>query len=565
MASSKSGEVGLVEKRLLAILIIFTLLLTGIAGKAFYEQVFMGPTYAARSLEIRTRQFPTEEYIRGDILDRNGVSLTDSAYRPSIVFFPRLINNPENLIQKISTQLPELKINIQNIKPYYQNGKKYFPEPFFIKVDENIKYAQIVNSWNEPGVTVVPIKTRYGKNSLAVHIVGYTDYQQKGIKGIEARFDEKLRGSRPEQIITPITDARNNFLKGLGYRIIDLGKDAVRNDIILTIDSRIQNIVEQVMDKRQIIKGAVVILDVKTGTILAAASRPEFDQKNPDKTYGFNDNQLERVIGDDYKVYPGSIFKVITAAAALEEGIVTPETRFICTGSSEYVTCPREHGELTFTEAMQYSCNVTFVDVGLKLGRKKLEEYMLNKFGFGLEENKRLDSARARANGIIGQELFRVSPLEIANMMATIARDGYHQKIVDPWNNRLVKAIKKDAKVENFTQTPMFFKLYSKETAEKLKEMLIATNKWGSGKRAWIEGYGSAGKTGTPEIINKNGEKDYLAWYTGYAPIKKPQYAVVVLIEEIEGLSKAALQGGYHAGPVFKEILEQTLALDYGF
>jgi len=533
----------------------------GITGKAFYEQIIMGPAYASKSLEIRTKQFSAEEYVRGEILDCNGISLTDAAYRPTVVIFPKLVLEPERLLARFKEELPQISISDKAIKPYFKNEKIIYPEPFIIRVENNTDILPKISAWNEPGVTILPYKSRYGLDSLAVHLVGYIGYQEngyepQGMTGIEGRFDDLLKGSRPENILTPITDARDSVLEGLGYRLINLGEDEKRTDIYLSIDSRIQRIAEKVLTEKGIIKGSVTVLDIDTGNILAAATRPIYDQNNLENTMGFEDNQIERVI--DYKVYPGSIFKVITAAAALEKGIVTLDTKFVCTGSSPdfRVKCPREHGEISFAEAVEQSCNVTFVQVGLSLGREVLEEFIIEKFGFRPIENKSLDSPAAIAHGIIGQEIFEVTPLEIANMMATIARDGYHQEIKDPWKSRLIMATKNKETMENYIEIPQYTQIYSKETAQKLKAVLISTNQRGSGKRAWIEGYGSAGKTGTPQV---NGLGEYMAWYTGYAPIEKPKYAVAVLIEEIQGLTKKDLQGGYYAGPIFKEILEGIL------
>ena len=533
----------------------------GIIGKAFYEQIIMGPTYASKSLEIRTKQFSAEEYVRGEILDRNGISLTDATYRPTVVIFPKFVSEPEGLLARLKMELPQISLSEKAIKPYFKNNTKIYPEPFIIRVENNIDFLSKVSAWNEPGIAILPYKSRYGLDSLAVHLIGYMGFKEnghepQGMTGIEGRFDALLKGSRTEKIITPITDARNSILNGLGFRLIDLGKDEKRTDIFLTIDSRIQKIAEDVLVENSIIKGSVVVLDIDTGNILAGATRPIYDQNNLDNTMGFKDNQIERTI--DYKVYPGSIFKVITAAAALEKGVVTLDTKFICTGSSSdfRVKCPREHGEITFSQAMEQSCNVTFVQVGLSLGRQVLEEFIIEKFGFNPIENKTFDSSAAIAHGIIGQEIFEVTPLEIANMMATIARDGYHQEIMDPWKSRLVMAMRNKQIMENYIEIPEYKQIYSRDTAQKLKEVLTATNQRGSGRRAWIEGYGSAGKTGTPQA-NELGE--YMAWYTGYAPIEKPKYAVAVLIEEIEGLTKGDLQGGYHAGPIFKEILERVL------
>lgn len=554
----------IVQRRLIILMIIFSLLFAGITGKAFYEQIIMGPSYAIQSLQMRTKGFPAEQYFRGEILDHNGISLTDSAYRLAVVIFPKLIVEPDQVLAKFKKELPQIAIKADDIKPYFKNDNKIYPEPFILKGVGDTDIS-VIYTWNEPGITVAPYKKRYGIGSLAVHLIGYMGYPEsgyypQGMTGLERRFDEILQGDKPEKIIIPLTDARNNILEGLGYRLIELGKDETRQDIILTIDGRIQKIVEEVLDEKGIVKGSLVVLDIKTGNVLAAASRPLYDPNNLEDHKGFPDNQVERTI--DYKVYPGSIFKVITALAALEEGIVTPETKFVCNGSSPdfRVQCPRAHGEISFSQAMERSCNVTFVQVGLDLGRKKLEEYMIDKFGFKPLKNKALDSPEAIAHGVIGQVIFKVSPLEIANMMATIARDGYHQELSDPWKTRLVQAIEtsKD-EIENVIQLPEYKKLYSDETAEKLRQVLTTTNQQGSGRRAWLEGYGSAGKTGTPQA---DGLGAYMAWYTGYAPTDKPRYAVSVLIEEAIGVKKSELQGGLHAGPVFKEILERIFHLN---
>ncbi|NLT96209.1 MAG: penicillin-binding protein 2 [Clostridia bacterium] len=543
------------QKRIAVLVLLFGLLFLGVTGKAFYEQILMGPSYASQSLNIRTEQFPAEQYLRGDILDRNGLSLTDSAYRPTVVIFPRFISDARKVIERFHRELPQVNIKIEDLQPYIKNSVLIFPDPFILKNGQDPKIISVISRWDEPGIAVLPYKMRYGRGTVAVHLIGYMGFKEKGIypqgmTGIEKKFDEILKGQRAEKIITPIIDARSNILKGLGYRLLDLGKDASRNDIYLTLDLRIQRIVEEVMDEKGIIKGGVIILDIQTGNILAAASRPLFDPNDPGETMGFHDNQVERTL--DYKVYPGSVFKVITAAAALEEGIITPESKFVCTGSSPdfRVQCPRPHGELTFSEAMEQSCNVTFVQVGLKLGREKLKEYISEKFGIEPIPGKALDSQEAIAHGIIGQVIFQVSPLEMANIMATIARDGYHQELLDPWETRLLRSE---------VQLPRYKKVYSLATAQKLKAILKATNQRGSGKRAWVEQYGSAGKTGTPQA---NGLGEFMAWYTGYAPLEQPRYAVSVLIEELAGVSKRDLQGGTHAGPVFKEIMEKVLLLE---
>ncbi|SMB95580.1 penicillin-binding protein 2 [Desulfonispora thiosulfatigenes DSM 11270] len=544
--------------RVTNLIIVFAVLFIGISSKAFYEQIINGPKYAQMSLSSRIIDFPGEEYVRGDILDCHNVSLTDTRTETNIVVFPQLIKEHDVLLKKIKKEIPEIYPKFTNLKPYYRNHIKIYPDPFTIKTNEE-DIIDTISAWDEKGIMTLPVKTRYGEYSTATNIVGCLGYKDKGtyregLLGIEQKWEKKLRGEKAEEIISPIMDGRGNLLEGLGFRNIMIEKDKKRVDVVLTIDSQIQRVAEEALDKYNVIKGSVVVLNIENGDILAAASRPALDQKKPNFT-----DQKERVI--DYKVYPGSVFKVLTAAAILEEGLVTPDSTFDCTGESSlsHVTCPREHGHLTMTEAMARSCNTTFVHYGLQLGPNKLKEYIIDKFGIKPVKGKALNSNNARANGIIGQEIFKTSPLEIANIMATIARNGSHQDIEDVWNKRLIKGLITSEGYENLSKKPIFTKIYSDTTARELKNMLAETNKNGSGKRAWIEEYGSAGKTGTPQTDKAD---EYLAWYAGYAPLENPKWAIAVLIEEKESKSKEELQGGRDAGPIFKHIIDTILKFE---
>lgn len=543
------------KKRIVFLMIFFSFLFLGISLKAFFEQIVMGPFYTKKALSSRTFDFSGEDYSRGDILDCHGFSLTDTAIRPSIVFYPKLISNPEKICNKLQKEIPELSIRCSNIKPYYKNSNKIYPAPFSIEIPLGKEYIiDTINSWNEKGIVCLPVKTRYGPNSIAHHIVGYIGFQEgiytkEGLLGIEKRWEEQLKSS-PKNILSPILDAHHKPLHGLGYRNISLpSKDSL--DVLLTIDSRYQRIVEKVLDEEKIIEGGVVLLDVKTGKILAAASRPVFNQRNPS-----GKNQIEKII--DYKVYPGSIFKIITAAAALEENIVSLNTKFNCVGSSNdfKVTCPRPHGKMSLTEAMKNSCNITFVNLGLKLGREKLQKYITEKFTFSLVEGKKIDSQEAFAHSIIGQVYIKTSPLEIANLMVTIARDGYHQPLENPWETRLIKGTKTEEGFKFINQKIKLEKIYGKSTAQQLKYLLEETNRSGSGKNAWLADYGSAGKTGTPNTDKKN---EYIAWYAGYFPLQNPQIAMVIIVENKKGVSKNQLQGGRHAAPLFRKIAEEII------
>ena len=166
----------MMAKRLITLIFLFSFLFIGLTGKAFYEQIIMGPSHVKRSLSIRTIDFPGEEFIRGDILDRNGISLTDTAIRPTLVVYPRLIENP----LEIATKIQEIKI--KDIEPYYRNNVKIYPSPFLIHITENNRHnLSIVKEINSPSLTILPIKTRYGPNALAEHIIGYIGYPLMGV------------------------------------------------------------------------------------------------------------------------------------------------------------------------------------------------------------------------------------------------------------------------------------------------------------------------------------------------------------------------------------------------
>lgn len=546
------------KKRITSIIIIFSILMLGIIGKAFYEQVINGPKYAKMSLNSRIIDFSGEEYLRGDILDRYNISLTDTRTETNIVVFPQLIKDPDSLLKKVRKEIPEIYPQFRELKPYYKNRIKIYPDPFTIDTEKE-EVIDIVSSWDEQGIMALPIEKRYGEHATATNIVGCLGYKGKGtylegLLGIEKKWEDKLRGEKAQEVISPIIDGKGNLLEGLGFRNMIIEKDKNRVDVVLTIDSRIQRIAEEALNEYKIVKGSVVVLNIENGEILAAASSPALDQKNPD----FSD-QKDRALA--YKVYPGSVFKVITAAAALEEKLVQPETDFNCTGKSQesHVTCPSVHGHLTFTDAMARSCNTAFVDYGLKLGPDKLEEYISDKFGIQKVAGKKLNSKNAIANGIIGQEIYKTSPLEVANIMATIARGGQHQAIEDIWNERLVKGMITSTGYQDLRKKGVFKKIYSDTTAIQLKEMLIETNKNGSGKGAWIEDFGSAGKTGTPQTDK---EDEYLAWYSGFAPLQNPKWAVAVLVEEKENKAKKDLLGGVDASPIFKYIVDRILEFD---
>ena len=360
-------------------------------------------------------------------------------------------------------------------------------------------------------MVAVAEKKRYGYSLLASHAVGYINtVDNRGISGIEGQYDEILRGNKPEYIAAMV-DAGQHIIPGLGYKRLKIGSGTEPCNVVLTLDSRIQKSVESVIEGK-ISKGAVLVLRPSTGEILAMVSRPNFDANNVSEYLNQNSAPLLNRTVSSYQ--PGSVFKLAVAAAALESNIVSPDDVFSDPGyidvnklrfkGWDYESGGR--GQLTFTEAMAYSSNPVFIQVGLKLGAEKLLFYA-REFGFGYhtelnfdgEANGNLPSAKNMypgdlANLAIGQGSFEATPLQIAVLVSTIVNDGI--KVQPCLVHKLTTEDGTNIRTFPLSQGT---RVISQSTALKMREMMVAVTRYGTGHEAYVKGYGSAGKTGTAE------------------------------------------------------------------
>lgn len=522
-----------------------------VIAKLAYIQVYKGPIYAASSFSGRADLFPLEEASRGDILDRNGKSLLDAQIQPTLIILPKLLDDPEGFYQQFSRNFPQLSLLHQEIVPQNKNGTLVYPPTLVVPIPDTTTLHALQKEIKQ-GVVIAPYRQRYGDNPLAIHLLGYLDSEKKGVKGLEKLFDHYLADDHAATYLAYMSDAQRHIIAGSGMRIID--QKTERCDVVLSIDQSLQQKLEELMNTFHITRGAAVILDTHTGQILAACSRPVYTPKDLAQTYGYQDNQLERVMGEDYRYYPGSIFKLCTAVAILEENIADERTVFTCDNVPPQQKCPRPHGTINFQEALKVSCNNYFIALGEKLGREKLSDYLLNRWGFSLEVGKKLDSAASRANGIIGQELFTVSPLEMANVMVTIANDGKAFSLDDVWYNQLTLGIKENEDWLVQFELPKQTQQFSAQSIKVLQKLLRNETKVNGTSLTY------AGKTGTPEIYTANGKKSYLAWYIGYAPFDEPRYAAAIVIEQIAGVPEEDLAGGKYALPFFQQLMATILS-----
>ncbi|HEY3424087.1 MAG TPA: penicillin-binding transpeptidase domain-containing protein [Negativicutes bacterium] len=546
--------------RIYKLMFFFLILGVLLVMRIFYLQILEGPKLAIQGLSSRMQEVPIE-IARGEIVDRNGLLLTNTAQHFSIIIFPSQISNKQNVIDKL-TALTDLTAQELVTKLNEKNG-----HPFKLQSNIDEATAQKINSLQIPGVIVVAEKIRYGYSSLASHVTGYINAaDNQGVSGIEKMYDDVLRSNEPEYAAA-LVDAKQQIVPGLGYKRLRLTNGARPSNVVLTLDKRIQKSVENVLDRHKI-KGAVVILRPSTGEILAMASRPNFDANNLSEYLAQDTAPLLNRAVAAYQ--PGSVFKLLVAAAALESKIVSPDDLFFDKGYIEVNNLRFKgwdyenggRGRLTFAEALAYSSNPVFIEVGLKLGANRLVDYA-QKLGFGQRTKLGFDGEAAGnlppaenmypgelANFAIGQGSFEATPLQIVSLVATIVNDGIK---VDPYI--VGKLTSPDGTIIKNYAVSRGVRVLSRQTAEKMRKMMIGVTKFGTGQAAYVDDFGSAGKTGTAETgrLNQMGQSVNHAWFAGYAPLENPQYAVVVLVED-------GMSGGDVAAPIFREILTDILS-----
>lgn len=550
------AEAFLFRHRLIGLAVCFLAGWLLLIGKLFNVQIVDNKKMAEMALAQRMQEVPVA-VARGDILDRNNVSLTNTSSHYSVLLFPGQVTHKEETAEGLSSCLD---IPPQQIMAQLQKAV----QPFKLKTDVDAVTAGKVNSLGLTGVIAVEEKLRYGFDNYAAHILGYINTSDnRGMSGIELAFDSVLRTEQVEAVAA-LVDGGQRLIPGLGYKRIKLAAAKSPAHVILTLDSNLQRKVERVMDRR-VETGAVVVLQPYTGEILAMASRPNFNGNDLALSLTRKDAPLlNRAIAG---FQPGSVFKVVVAAAALEEGIVNPEDIFYDPG---YINVGKlrfkgwnydkgGNGRISFREAMVFSSNPVFIEVGLKLGPAALMEYA-RKFGFGTsselgiaeETRGNLPEPEAMhpgdiANMAIGQGMLEASPLQVASMIAAVVNNGVR---VRP---RLVeRTMTGDGTILESFPPSAGKRIMSKQTARCLQNMLAETTVRGTGQGAMVEKVGTAGKTGSAETgrLDAGGKSINHAWFAGYAPVKNTQYVIVVLVEE-------GRSGGDVAAPIFKEIVEE--------
>jgi cell division protein FtsI/penicillin-binding protein 2 len=498
---------------------------------------------------------------RGSILDRSGRELAVSISTQSLYAHPPRVKDPDRmgrlLAPHVGRSAGDLRALLRSDESFVWLKRRIDPMQArsIADLDPQVGRGGPIDFQSEP-------KRYYPQGSLAVHVIGFADLDQNGIEGIEKRFDDVLRGDSTKYLA--VRDAKGAML------LQQLRPPAKRShDVVLTIDVVIQHVVERELDRAIRETGAhaasAIVLDPKTGQILALANRPTVDPL----AYGRGPAEARRNRAIEYAYEPGSTFKVVSTSAAIERGTVTPEHRFDCTAfriAGKSYTDVHRYGVLSVREILEHSSNVGMVQVGRTVPREVLRDTVV-RFGFGrrtgielpAERNGNITSlARMSATSpaalAIGYEV-DVTALQVAQAYGALANEG----ILVP--SRIVLGTCDENGRLTATERPEARRVVSERTAATMISMMEGVVVRGTGGNARVPGYHIAGKTGTAKKVLPGGRgytlDEYYASFGGFGPLKDPRVVAFVVLDTPRG---SIYYGGQVAAPVFARIVADSLS-----
>lgn len=548
-------------------IIIAALVLTGRLG---YLMIYQADHYGvlARQIHERERSIKAE---RGKILDCNGVELANNKPVCTISVIHSQIKDPEKVIKILSD---ELGISEEKVR------KRVEKISSIERIKSNVakELADKIREYDLDGVMIdEDYKRYYPLGTLASKVIGFTGSDNQGIIGLEVEYEKYLHGI--DGTILTLTTARGVEIKNAAENRTE---PIAGNNLTLSLDVNIQKYAEQaakkVFEAKQANNVKLIAMNPQNGEIYAMVNYPEFDLNDPftlPDTYATtltqkqkNDalNQMWRnaCISDSYE--PGSTFKVITATAAFEEGVIRINDTFNCPGfkivEDRKIRCHKTagHGMQTFKQGIQNSCNPVFMEVGARVGPERMYKNF-KKLGLfkktGIDVPGEAGSIMHKLEDVKPVELatmsfgqgFQVTPLELLRAQSAVVNGG---TLVTPHFG--VSISNADGTVVKKIKYPVEEHVIKKETSDTMKMLLESVVSQGSGKNAYIEGYEIGGKTATSEKLPRSSNK-YISSFMGFAPADDPKIIAIVLIDEPVG----TYYGGTIAAPVIKELLADVL------
>lgn len=539
-------------------------------GRLVYLMIFRGDYYSrlATDLQQRERQIKAA---RGKILDAGGVVLAGNKSVCTISVIHNQIEDPEGVIAMLVKELDLPEDRVRKRVEKYSSIEK-------IKSNVDKETGNRILAYGYAGVKVdEDYKREYPYDDLASKVLGFTGGDNQGIIGLETVYDDYLQGQ--DGTILTTTDARGVEVDNIGEERIE---PVAGNNLRLSLDANIQLFAAQAAEKAYLQKDAdsvsILVMNPKDGQMFAMVDYPEFNLNQPfELTEEYREyagteeeqdylNQMWRnhCINDTYE--PGSTFKIITSAAALEEGVVSLEDRFHCPGyiivEDRRIRCHKTtgHGAESFVEGIENSCNPVFINVGLRIGADRFYDYfdqfgLLTKTGIDLPGeaatimHKRENIGLVEIATISFGQSFQITPIQLAATVSSIINGGNR---VTPHFGVQVEDASGNC-IEKFSYEQKEG-ICSSETSEKMRYLLEKVVSEGGGNKAYIEGYSIGGKTATSQTLPRSANR-YISSFLGFAPADDPQVLVLVIIRNPSGI----YYGGTIAAPVAKEIFENIL------
>ena len=559
------------KKKMLVVFLAAAVMILGLLGRLVYLMIFDAEYYQekAKALHEREREIKAA---RGEIVDRNGVVLATNRTVCTISVIHSQIKEPERVIEVLSKELGISSGEIRKKAEKISSREK-------IKTNVDKETGDRIREYDLDGVKIdEDFKRYYPYDSLASKVIGFTGGDNQGIIGLEVKYEKWLKGTNGTILTT--TDARGIELEGIAEdRIEPVAGETLQISLDYNIQMYAQQAALKVMEEKEADAVVILVMNPQNGEIYACVNIPEFNLNDPltlnmeEDTSELDDevkqerlNQMwrNRCINDTYE--PGSVFKVFTASAALEEGVVSLTDQFYCPGykivEDRKIRCARTtgHGAETFVQGVQNSCNPVFIEVGLRLGVDNFYKYF-EKFGLlektGVDLPGEADTIMHKKENVGQVELatmsfgqsFQVTPIQMAATISSLINGG--ERITPHFGMATYRADGEKTETFDYGEGK---RILSQEVSETMQAVLETVVSEGGGKNAYIEGYRIGGKTATSQTLPRSARK-YIASFVGFAPADDPEVLAMAVIYNPQGV----YYGGTIAAPVVRDIFDNVL------
>lgn len=557
------------RKKIVALMLMITIVMAALFGRLIYLMVFRSVYYEKIAQDLHERERSIKA-ARGKIVDRNGIVLADNKSVCTISVIHSQIEDPERVIEVLQK---ELELPEETIRKRVKKNSSIER----IKTNVPKETGDAILAYDLAGVKVDEDYRRYYPyDSLASKVIGFTGGDNQGIVGLEVRYDEWLAGTDGK--ILTMTNASGGELEQEGER---REEPQTGNQLTISLDYNLQSYCEQaaqtVLQEKAADGVRIILMNPQNGEILAMVNEPEYNLNEPftlnTDVSGISDKEKQNLlnqmwrnpsINDTYE--PGSTFKIITTAAALEQHVLSVSDRFYCPGykivEDRRIRCHKTtgHGAEDFTQGIMNSCNPVFIELGLRLGADDFYHYfeqfgLLSKTGIDLPGeaatimHKKDNIGQVELATISFGQSFQITPIQLVTTAASLINGG--RRVTPHFGVSVQNAQGETIHTFSYDTTEG---TVSTETSETLRSLLEKVVSEGTGKKAAIEGYSIGGKTATSQTLPRS-EHKYIASFLGFAPAEDPQVIGLVVIDHPQGV----YYGGTVAAPVMKEIFENVL------